>query len=245
MHFNHNATIMETINKTVGQIVREDYRAADVFEKFGIDFCCAGKIPLEQSCKERGLEEKTVREELEHYLAASKPTIDFNSMLLSELADYIVNIHHAYVEETGPVILKYLEKVNSVHGKHNPEPAEILSLFKAVTGELAMHMRKEELVLFPYIKRLEAGKPGDGYTPPFASISQPIGMMMNEHEAEGARFARIGELAKEYVPPAHACNTFRVCYAKLQEYERDLHLHIHLENNILFPKAAELEAGKR
>lgn len=233
---------MEPINKTVGEIVREDYRAAAVFEKYGIDFCCAGKKPLTAMCQEKGVEEQLVRDELAKLAGIAPPATDYNSITLSELADHIVGTHHKYVEETSPVILKYLEKVNSVHGKHNPELAEILELFRAVAGEMAIHMKKEELVLFPYIKRLEKGRLHDtGYTPPFATVSQPIAMMMNDHEAEGARFFRIAELSNHYTPPAHACNTFAVCYAKLKEFEKDLHTHIHLENNILFVKAAELE----
>lgn len=233
---------METIDKTVGQIVRDDYRAADVFEKFGIDFCCAGKKPLEASCREKGVEVTKVIKELEEATGNNAPDIDYNSLSLTALIEHITETHHRYAEETGPVIIKYLEKVNMVHGKHNPELNEILTLFKAIVADLAVHMKKEELILFPYIKRLEQGRLNEGsYKPSFASIQQPINMMMGDHETEGERYKRIEELANFYAPPSHACNTFRVSYAKLEEFEKDLHLHIHLENNILFPKAIEME----
>lgn len=236
---------METLNKTVGQIVRENYRAAEIFEKYGIDFCCAGKKPLETSCSEKGIRKETVIEELLKLpdSAADEITTNFNCVSLTKLTEHIINTHHKYIEATGPVIIKYLDKVESVHGKHNPELKEINELFKTILGELVMHMRKEELMLFPYIKRLETtGRGSDSFT--FGSIRNPIHLLMSEHESEGDKFKRISELTKQYTPPTHACNTFRVCYAKLQEFEKDLHLHIHLENNILFPKAIEIEEGK-
>jgi len=235
---------MEISNKTVGQIVREDYRAADVFEKYGIDFCCAGKKPLEASCTEKGVEYYEVVNALTGISDSAMPKFDYENMSLTALTDYIENTHHRYIEESGPVIMKYLEKVVTVHGKHNPELAVVQHLFKESLGDLVIHMRKEELVFFPYVRKVEASH-GRGAQPKdlasFGSIQNPVAMLTNDHEVEGERFRKISELTDQYVPPAHACNTFRVCYAKLHEFEKDLHLHIHLENNVLFPRAIQLE----
>jgi regulator of cell morphogenesis and NO signaling len=168
---------------------------------------------------------------------------DYQSWPIDLLADYIEKKHHRYVEEKSLEIKPYLEKICKVHGGHHPELFKINEHFNTAAGELAMHMKKEELILFPFIRKMAKAKQehsGIG-TPTFGTVQNPIQMMMNEHSAEGDRFRKIEELSNNYTPPENACNTYKVTFALLKEFERDLHLHIHLENNILFPKAIELE----
>jgi len=170
-------------------------------------------------------------------------SIDFNSWPLDLLADYIEKTHHRYVEEKTNVLLPFLDKLCKVHGANHPELFRINELFIGCAGELAQHMKKEELVLFPFVKRMVKTKESDGILsqPTFGTVSNPIAMMMNEHDNEGERFREIAELTNNYTPPADACTTYRVTFAMLKEFEADLHKHIHLENNILFPKAVVLE----
>lgn len=159
------------------------------------------------------------------------------------LADYIEKKHHRYVEEKSLEIKPYLDKICQVHGSRHPELYEINELFTASVGELAKHMKKEELVLFPFVRKMvKARQNGSSVDAPhFGTIQNPIQTMMAEHDNEGERFRKIESLSKDYTPPEDACNTYRVTLSLLKEFEDDLHLHIHLENNILFPKAAEME----
>jgi regulator of cell morphogenesis and NO signaling len=147
------------------------------------------------------------------------------------------------VEEKTPTLLQFLDKLCKVHGNAHPELFEIHDLFKGCAGELAQHMKKEEFILFPFIKRLVKAVANNEAIemPPFGTVDNPIAMMKHEHDAEGERFRRIVALTDNYTPPADACNTYKVTFAMLQEFEQDLHKHIHLENNILFPKAQQLE----
>lgn len=151
--------------------------------------------------------------------------------------------HHRYVEGSIPVLKQYLNKLCKVHGKQHPELFDITEHFNKTAGELSAHMKKEELVLFPWIRKMvkaeQQDKPLD--RPHFGTVKNPIAMMMQDHENEGERFSQIAELSNDYTPPADACNTYRVTFSLLKEFEEDLHNHIHLENNILFPKAEALE----
>lgn len=168
---------------------------------------------------------------------------DFNTWPLDLLIDYIEKKHHRYVEERIPILKQYLNKLCHVHGNKHPELFGIFEHFTGSAGELAMHMKKEEQVLFPWIRRMVAGT-ADGKTlgpPQFGTVHNPIQMMMEEHDNEGERFRKIAALSGDYTPPSDACNTYRVAFSLLQEFEEDLHRHIHLENNILFPKAETLE----
>jgi regulator of cell morphogenesis and NO signaling len=162
---------------------------------------------------------------------------------LDFLIDHIVNIHHSYVAESLPIILEYSNKVATVHGHHYAEVIEINKLFTEAANELAEHMKKEELILFPFIKQLiKANREGTlAPQPPFGTVNNPINMMEAEHETVGDIFKKIAKLTKNYTPPEDACNTFRALYASLDEFEQDLHQHIHLENNILHPKGIVLE----
>ncbi len=235
----------ETLEKTIGQIVADDYRSAAVFAKFGIDFCCNGNRGIEEACAQKKVDVGELRKKLEIALTeTTAETTDYKSWPLDLLADYIEKKHHRYVEERIPVLTQYLHKINKVHGARHPELQEIHDHFVASGGELAMHMKKEELVLFPYIRKMIKAKlSGENLKEPrFGTVKNPIQTMMHEHDNEGERFRQIEALSDNYTPPKDACNTYNVAFALLKEFQDDLHLHIHLENNILFPRAEELEA---
>jgi regulator of cell morphogenesis and NO signaling len=225
-------------------MVTEDHRAAAVFEKYSIDFCCNGGKTLDVACSERGVDSGTVLQELQE-LKKVGDTSPFrpDEWELDALSDFIVNNHHRFVRRTLPLILAHIDKVVSVHGGNHPELAGIADRFHAVAEELTRHMQKEEMVLFPYIKTLVITNGGDGpiIAPPFGTIRNPIRMMEAEHRSVGDAFGFIRDASSGLTPPADGCTTYRVTYGELAEFERDLHQHIHLENNILFPKAIKLE----
>jgi regulator of cell morphogenesis and NO signaling len=224
----------------VGEIVAGDIRAAEVLKKLNIDFCCGGGISLERACKKKGLDPAVVMAEIDAHLAGKEPIEDkFGKMCLTELADYVTEKHHSYVRESAEFIDPLLDKVIRVHGDAHPELNEIGDLFYASVNELQSHMKKEENILFPLIKALEAGTIKE--LDPKASVKYPIEMMEEEHTQEGDRFTRIRELTNDYTPPSDACNTYKLTYYKLKEFNDDLEQHIHLENNILFPKSIKME----
>lgn len=230
--------------KKVGEVVAEDYRAAAVFQKYGIDFCCKGNISIDEACKRQNLMTEDITRELKLLLASDQNhQADYLAWNPSFLADFIVENHHRYVQEKTPVILSFLAKLCQKHGDRHPELLEINKLFSDSATELANHMQKEEQILFPRIRSI-AAMSADGpqdhlYTS--GILNAPIQVMMHEHDQEGERFRKIDILTDHYQPPADACNTYKVTYALLQEFENNLHLHIHLENNILFPKASQME----
>jgi regulator of cell morphogenesis and NO signaling len=236
---------METLEKiTIGEYVAKDFRTAALFSKYGIDFCCKGNRTVEEVCEKKNITPEELQAQIEIVLnTKSDSGIDFNSWPLDLLADYIEKTHHRYVEEKTQTLLPFLDKLCKVHGHQHPELFEINKLFIGCAGEMAQHMKKEELILFPFIKKLYQATLNDQLVeqPHFGTVENPIAMMKEEHEAEGDRFVKIVELSNNYTPPADACNTYKVTFAMLQEFEQDLHKHIHLENNILFPKAILLE----
>ena len=229
-----------SLDQTVGETVAQDYRAASVFRTNGIDFCCKGGRSIRQACAEKGIAPETLLAQLQTALtAAPSAEPDYRAWPLDLLADYVVKKHHRYVQEKLPELLQYLDKLCKAHGERHPELFEIREEFGHVADELAAHMQKEEHVLFPYVSRLATERQPP--RPPFGTVENPIRMMMHEHPVEGDRFARIAKLTDEYTPPADACATYRVAFALLREFEEDLHQHIHLENNIMFPRAIESE----
>lgn len=232
-----------TKESIVGQIVAQDYRTATLFKNYGIDFCCNGNRTLEDVCSQKHLTPENLISELR--TITEKPVTseaDYNSWPIDLLADYIEKKHHRYVEARIKDITPFLQKVVRVHGKQHPELYEIDSLFQSSARELQSHMKKEEMVLFPYIRKMvDIKNTADTITPPFGTVMNPIKTMMHEHEGEGERFRKIAALTNNYMPPEDACNTYRITYSLLQEFENDLHVHIHLENNILFPKSIALE----
>lgn len=229
--------------KTVGELVTQDYRAAQVFKKVGIDFCCNGNISLEDACTKNNISTDYVITSLNKVAnQKSDGGTDYNSWPLDLLADYVEKKHHRYVEEKIKEIIPYLDKITHVHGDRHPELAEVNKLFKESAGELSAHMKKEELILFPHIRKMVQSKQSEAKPAAhFGSVQNPIKMMMHEHDSEGERFRKISNLTDEYTVPADGCNTYRVTLSLLKEFEDDLHLHIHLENNILFPKSLLLE----
>ncbi len=229
-------------DKTVAEVVAANIKTAHVFKKHGIDFCCGGGITIDKACEKHKINFNTLREEL---LAVDDVAraYDYNKWGLDFLIDHILNVHHTYVEESIPLILQYSERVAKVHGHHFTEVVEINKLFKEIADELTTHMKKEELILFPFIKKLIKIK-NEGFdfeVPSFGTVNNPIKMMEEEHESAGNIFKEIAMLSNNYSPPEEACNTYRALYSKLDEFEQDLHQHIHLENNILHPKAIQLE----
>jgi regulator of cell morphogenesis and NO signaling len=231
-------------NQIIGELVAQDYRTASVFKKYGIDFCCQGNRTITDACEKKKIDAKLVINDLgEAVLANNTSTTDYQSWPLDLLADYVEKKHHRYVKERSEEIKPFLNKVCRVHGDRHPELLEINKHFNATADELAMHMEKEESIVFPHIREMVKAKQGNSKidAPHFGTIQNPIQAMMNEHTTEGDRYRKIEELSDNYTPPQDACSTYKVTFALLQEFEQDLHLHIHLENNILFPKAVELE----
>lgn len=228
----------------VGALVTEDYRAAGVFKKFDIDFCCGGGQTLEQACARRNLPLDELIGELKTALKAPAGRhMNFADWDLSFLIDFIVNKHHLYVREKLPEVQAFADKVATVHGDRHPETRAIAGRWRDLAAELLSHMQKEEVMLFPYVKKLlQAGKEGaENPGAFFGTVRHPIQQMEIEHDLAGEIMHQIRELSDNFTSPPDACTTYRVLYATLREFEENLHEHIHLENNILFPKAIDLE----
>lgn len=236
---------MELLKENIiGELVAENYRAASIFKKYGIDFCCQGNRTIDDACQKKNIDSKPLINDLNLVInQKNEETTDYKSWPLDLLADYIEKKHHRYVEDKIIEIKPYLDKICRVHGERHPELLEINEHFLNSTGELTKHMKKEELILFPYVRKIVNAKHENSQIdrPNFDTVQNPIELMMNEHEVEGERFRLISELSKNYNAPEDACNTYKVAFALLKEFEEDLHLHIHLENNILFPNAIKLE----
>jgi regulator of cell morphogenesis and NO signaling len=233
-----------TKNRSVGSYVADNYKAASVFQKYGIDFCCRGGISIEEVSAANNIDADKLLAELEEALSEKDTTgIDFRSWPLDLLADYIEKKHHRYIERTVPALNQYLTKICEVHGARHPELPKIREAFNTAASNLSAHMQKEEMILFPYIRKMVASKEsGEKMDSGFWTVKNPIHVMMSEHDAEGERFRLISSLSNNYTAPEDACKTYEVSFALLKEFEADLHLHIHLENNILFPGAIAMEA---
>lgn len=230
--------------KTIGDYVAEDFRTAAVFQKHKIDFCCRGGRTIDEVCEKKQISKDQLVTDLQNALSAQGgESIDYKSWPLDLLVDYIEKKHHRYVEATIPTLLEFLNKLCKVHGERHPELFEITEEFTASASELAAHMKKEELILFPYVRKMVTAKLSgqDVSEAHFGTVENPITMMMSEHDNEGVRYRKIAELTNNYTPPADGCTTYRVAFSLLQEFEADLHKHIHLENNIVFKKAIEME----
>jgi regulator of cell morphogenesis and NO signaling len=229
--------------ETLGEIVAKDLRKAEVFKKYGLDFCCGGKKTVKEACAEKGLDVTKVEQELQNSEKSSftaRP-LPYNDWSLDFLADYIVNTHHSYVKKTIPDVRGYAEKVAKVHGAHHPELLQINKLAQEVCDEMSAHMVKEETVLFPYVKQLVASTNGKVKFGNLDTVETPINMMEMEHEVVGNNMDKIREISNNYALPEDACGSYAYLFKTLDEFENDLHIHVHLENNILFPKALDLE----
>jgi len=237
---------MATTTQTVRDIATENPAAVRVFEKYGIDYCCGGRVPLSEACATKGLNIDNVIASLE---AATAPSAsgekDWAKESLANLATYIVDTHHAYVTREVPRLNELAGKVVSRHGDTREELPAIQAKLAELGEELIAHQGKEEVVLFPYIGKFERYASGDGAKPRscFGTIDHPIKMMTQDHDYAGNLMAEIRGLSQDYTPPAGACPTFCAFFAGLHEFEQDLHQHIHLENNVLFPRVLALEAS--
>jgi len=232
-----------TKNNTVASVVTENIKYAHIFKKHGIDFCCGGDITLEKACAKNDVDYDTLKKDLLSFNNIISTDLDFGSWELDKLIDYIVNTHHTYVSDSIQIISQYANKVTKVHGHHYTFLIEVNKLYHDVANELIAHMKKEEQILFPYVKKMvdiQSGKTSTTLSQ-FGTVNNPIKMIEEEHENAGDIFKTISSLTDGYTPPDGACNTFKALYSKLEEFEQDLHQHIHLENNILHPKAIKLE----
>lgn len=229
---------------SVGEIVRSNYRAAEIFKKYKIDFCCGGSKSINQVCSEKNIPVDHITSELSELSNQDSSNLhNYDEWELDFLTNYIINVHHKYVNNNAPIIQEYVNKIAHVHGERHPELIKVMDLFSEVSTELQQHMMKEEQILFPFIIKLNGiDKNKTAFTPPpFGTIRNPIKMMEAEHENAGNIFKEIREITNDYSLPADACNTYNIAFQKLDEFENDLFRHIHLENNILFPKAIEME----
>jgi regulator of cell morphogenesis and NO signaling len=235
---------MEKVNKTLADLVKDDFRTAAVLEQFGLDFCCMGTQQLTEACTASGVDVQLVKAALAALGEDDGEVTNFNAWPVDMLVDHIYDRHHRYIEENAPKIKTYLDKICRVHGDRHPELHEVRKLFYEIAGELAVHLKKEELMLFPYIRKLARAGEGSGAvsSPLFRTVGDPVAVMMADHTHEGEKLRQMALYAQGYTIPPDACATYTATYRMLQEFERDIHVHIHLENNILFPKAIELEA---
>jgi len=232
----------ELASQTLAQIVTNNHRTASVFEKYHLDFCCKGKRSLEKACADQNILVDELLDELENAGNTNQPNFPFDKLSLSQLAEYIVSNHHAYVKRESPQLLAYAEKVASKHAHHHPELNKILSAVTAIKEEMEQHMHKEETVLFPRIQELETFSKDEYRNSKLDAsyLQAPITLMEQEHDQAGLLLAEIRQLSNNYVPPQDACTTYKLLFAALKAFEIDLHQHVHLENNILFPKAMNL-----
>ncbi|MFH0758156.1 MAG: iron-sulfur cluster repair di-iron protein [Bacteroidota bacterium] len=227
----------------IGDIVKENYRTARIFDRNGIDFCCGGGISLAQACEKSNTDMDALLPELEALLVSSDPdSVYINSLALDELCTYIEKRHHYYIKGQVPFLQQKLSKLCDVHGQNHAELFEIKELFEGAAGNLSAHMQKEELILFPAIRKMmKFNSENKGSNSGFGKLGKIIETLDTEHQTEGERFERISSLSNQYTCPPDGCNTFKITYQTLKDFEQDLHRHIHLENNVLFKKAIVLE----
>lgn len=230
------------LSDSVGEIVAQQPALSRVFEEESIDYCCGGRKTLEAVCREQGRDPAALLAKLEAFASrpADEPFVDAASMPLAELVDHIVGTHHTYLRRELPRLGAMTEKVVSVHGDKDARLAEVRHTFLGLSDELTSHMMKEEQILFPMIRQLDAGEAASASH--CGSMAGPIAQMEHEHDDAGAALERIRELTDGYAPPDWACNTYRAMLDGLAHLERDLHQHIHKENNVLFPRASERES---
>ncbi len=231
--------------KTLGQIAAELPHATREFEKLGIDYCCGGNRTLDEACAEANLSVDDVLGRLLKGMSASGPaTRHWQNQPVADLVAHINATHHVFVRQECSRIEALAAKVVAVHGKNHPELLRVQEIFSALAEELSVHLMKEEQILFPYVLRLEenflAGEPA----PPamFGTVTNPIRMMMMDHDGAGDALKQLRSVTKDYSAPDDACTSYHTLYDALQKFEADLHQHIHLENNILFPRVVAMEA---
>jgi regulator of cell morphogenesis and NO signaling len=234
--------------KTIGEIAVEEPNAAKEFEKLGIDYCCGGLRTLGEACAEAKIPLEEALRRLSQGMATPSQTAgrEWKNEPLTDLIAHIKDTHHVFVRKECLRIEALAEKVVAKHGSNHPELLQAKDLFRDLSGELATHLVKEEQVLFPYIVRLEEAAAAGEPAPPamFGTIVNPVRMMMQEHDGAGVVLKQLRAVTKNYVMPEDACTSYRAFYEALLGFEADLHQHIHLENNVLFPRAVPMESGQ-
>jgi len=230
----------------VTDIVVHDYRTADVFRKYDIDFCCGGKWQLDIACQNKNLATEEIVSELQKIVtqSPSNAAIDFDSWEIDFLVDYIYNVHHRYLKKALSETREQVNKFLGEHRKKFPELEEIETIMNQFMKEIPPHMKQEEEIFFPYIKQIHhAYKHRESYARLLIrTLRKPIEeVMIKEHETTGSNLHRLRMLTNNYTPPEKACITHKITFAKLKELDKDLVQHIHLESNILFPKAIKME----
>jgi regulator of cell morphogenesis and NO signaling len=234
----------EIMTKTVREIAVEMPVTTRIFEQFKIDYCCGGARLFDDACQAVGVAPEIVSQKINEALLNQTQTADApEAKNLSDLIEHILDKHHVFTKSEISRLAPLMEKVCRKHGEHHEELIALENEFRALCHDLAPHMQKEETVLFPYIKRLEslAEKNLSAPLPPFGTVKNPVRMMMLEHDTAGDILRRMRAVTSDYAVPENACPSYRALYFGLEELEKDLHQHIHLENNVLFPRAVELE----
>jgi len=235
-----------TATKTVGEIAAEVPSTTREFEKLGIDYCCGGSRTLAEACAAANIPIDKVLARLEEGLKSSQSgaSQNWSNQLLADLITHITSTHHVFVREESPRIAALAAKVVGVHGKNHPELLQVQAIFSALAEELRVHLMKEEQVLFPYVSLMEESTLAGEPAPPamFGTVVNPVRMMMQEHDGAGEALRSLRSVTNEYTLPADACISYRTLYDALRGFEADLHQHIHLENNVLFPRAVAMEA---
>jgi regulator of cell morphogenesis and NO signaling len=232
---------MKIENLSLAEIVTEKPQAAVLLEKYDLDFCCRGKLKLSDQIKDQEKLAEVIKE-LEEVFSDKRPLeVQYDQISLTELVDHILEKHHRYVKENLPVILEHLEKVEYKHGDSFPEMKKIAELFREVKRDFDQHMMKEEIILFPRIKGMDRISKEGGSFKEKISIQGPVHIMKAEHETAGKLMEEIKNLSNHYTAPENACMTFRLSFNELKLFEQDLHQHVHLENNIMFPKALKMQ----
>lgn len=232
--------------RTVRELAVEIPEATRIFEKIGIDYCCGGNKSLEEACTTANISMDEVLDSLElaeQTARAKQKDRNWQAEPLAELVAHINSTHHKYTREELARLGPLFDKVVSVHGKNHPELQNVRAAFRGMAQELTTHMMKEEAVLFPYIVRMEEAviQKEPVLPPPFGSVQNPVAMMMHEHDSAGDALRTMRQASAGYTPPGDACISYQTLYKALGDFEKDLHQHIHLENNILFPRAIEME----
>lgn len=230
-----------TPDTTLGEIVTQRPELARELEKRSLDYCCGGTRSLAEACSTEGLDPALVAEELSSFETAGPA--DWADMGLAELVDHIENVHHSYVHEEMPRLSALASKVNSVHGDRHSELAEVERVWSRLRNDLEMHLGKEEEILFPMIHQLVSAQgPMDFHC---GSLQNPIRVMTMEHDDAGELLAELRRLTSDFTPPADGCDSYKALYSGLEQFEKDLHMHIHKESNLLFPGVIELDESQR
>jgi regulator of cell morphogenesis and NO signaling len=229
------------LSETIGSIVADDYRAANIFDRYRIDFCCGGNVPLAEACRNQGIDPDLIIKEI---AALGKSMADrgknHGQWPLPLLIDYIVNIHHVYINEHGPQLLVHTQKIVEVHGERHPELKQIATIFKGLMDDLKKHLRDEEERFFPAFKNLYGAQKDEIASLKLNDVRTGLARLRSEHETAGGAIHAIRRLSGDFLLPGDACNTYAVAYQGLEAFEKDLHQHVHLENNIVFPKVDQL-----